>query len=189
MSKYIKIITVLLISCINFLPGAMAQDAAVVKGASGFMIWGDKGWDGAGVFNLIITGCKTTYELIWDKNCKDEDCAYVTKVIIDWNKVNWKGGRFKTIYNSYELKNNNVFEAPYSWVAELPWMTHRCLFDEPNTVYENKGSLCPRNLAICDYSACVGMNTILFPITVALDRFESAAHDLMKECPGKKSKY
>ena len=158
----------------------MAQDAAVVKGASGFMIWGDKGWDGAGVFNLIITGCKTTYELIWDKNCKDEDCAYVTKVIIDWNKVNWKGGRFKTIYNSYELKNNNVFEAPVEagfQVGEL----------------DNEGDSWP---CLYDAQFCLSaifnlipMNTIWFRLTVALDRFENAAHDLMKECPGKKSKY
>ncbi len=57
------------------------------------MIWGDKGWDGAGV-KYEIKGCKTTYEQYIDGRMQNKP-SYTAKITFDWNKVNWKGTAYK----------------------------------------------------------------------------------------------
>ena len=87
MSKVIKIISVLLISSINFTTGALAQDADVVKGATGFMLWGDEGWDGSG-YEYRVDGCKTVYEQFIPMNMELGVPAFMAKFSMDWNKLN-----------------------------------------------------------------------------------------------------
>ena len=143
-------------------------NADIVKGASGFMIWGDKGWDGAGV-KYEIKGCKTTYEQYIDGRMQNRP-SYTAKITFDWNKVNWKGTGYKNI------NGRRVFEAPGEAGVQV---THRY----------DKGEDVTQQLEMYYGYPGGALKKIMFPITVALDRFENAAHDLMKECPGKKSKY
>ena len=149
-------------------------NADIVKGASGFMIWGDKGWDGAGV-KYEIKGCKTTYEqYIKGNKYVDNRPSFYLISTTDWNKVNWKGTGYK-----YNIDTEGyVFEAPGEAGVQV---THRYDIDTFEDITEELEM----------YYGYPGgaLKKIMFPITVALDRFESAAHDLMKECPGKKSKY
>jgi len=145
-------------------------NADIVKGASGFMIWGDKGWDGAGV-KYEIKGCKTTYEQYIDGRMQNRP-SYTIKSTTDWNKVNWKGTGYK-----YNIDTEGyVFEAPGEAGVQV---THRYMDGEDVT----------QKLEMYYGYPGGALKKIMFPITVALDRFENAAHDLMKECPGKKSKY
>jgi len=147
-------------------------NADIVKGASGFMIWGDKGWDGAGV-KYEIKGCKTTYEqyIKGNKYIENRPSFYLISTT-DWNKVNWKGTGYK-----YNIDTEGyVFEAPGEAGVQV---THRY----------DKGEDVTQKLEMYYGYPGGALKKIMFPITVALDRFENAAHDLMKECPGKKSKY